>query len=421
MLARLERILEWMLFFAICVILLAGSASVVSDEVDRVRAYTRGLEFDYLTWTLQASYLKFEQSALGSPGYIDRVARKQIVMEYLRLVDWIAQGENQLNLIYTDPAVADPESASVALRAYLDRLYRRQSALAPLTESILEAQVSAVLAEAGLTSGGEPIPPVLYHVTPVPMALIVSPRDAIRQDANISLLADLTVDQQAALETRVASSLDVSALVVPIGGVGVYPTMVQRTASLSWTLDTIAHEWTHNYLGWHPLGMNYDTTPALRTMNETTASIVGREIGRAVLARYYPELAARAAPTLGLLSLSEASPGPDDPPPFDFRAEMHETRLRVDELLADGRVDEAEAYMEQRRQFFWDHGYPIRKLNQAYFAFYGAYADVPGGAAGEDPVGPAVRALREQSGSLAGFVHRIAWMSSFEALQEAVK
>ncbi len=50
-----------------------------------------------------------------------------------------------------------------------------------------------------------------------------------------------------------------------------------------------------------------------------------------------------------------------------------------DELLAAGKIEEAEAYMEARRQVFWDNGYAIRKLNQAYFAFYGAYADVPGG------------------------------------------
>jgi hypothetical protein len=70
---------------------------------------------------------------------------------------------------------------------------------------------------------------------------------------------------------------------------------------------------------------------------------------------------------------------------------------------------------------FWDNGYLIRKLNQAYFAFHGAYADVPGGAAGEDPVGPAVRALRERSASLEEFVNTIAWMTSFEELQEAIK
>jgi hypothetical protein len=77
--------------------------------------------------------------------------------------------------------------------------------------------------------------------------------------------------------------------------------------------------------------------------------------------------------------------------------------------------------MEQRRQFFWDNGYLIRKLNQAYFAFYGAYADQPGGAAGKDPVGEAVRKLRQQSDSLADFLNRISWMMSFEQLQRAVE
>jgi len=83
-------------------------------------------------------------------------------------------------------------------------------------------------------------------------------------------------------------------------------------------------------------------------------------------------------------------------------------------------VEEAEEYMEQRRVVFVEHGYMIRKLNQAYFAFHGAYADMPGGAVGEDPVGPAVRALREQAGSLALFLRRIAWMNSFTDLQKAL-
>ena len=76
--------------------------------------------------------------------------------------------------------------------------------------------------------------------------------------------------------------------------------------------------------------------------------------------------------------------------------------------------------MESQRRVLWDHGYQIRKLNQAYFAFYGAYADVPGGAAGEDPVGPAVRALRQQSSSLLDFLDKISRMSSFKQLQDAL-
>ena len=44
----------------------------------------------------------------------------------------------------------------------------------------------------------------------------------------------------------------------------------------------------------------------------------------------------------------------------------------------------------------------------------------PGGAAGEDPVGPAVRALRAQSSSLLAFLEKIAQMSSFQQLQDAL-
>jgi hypothetical protein len=151
-------------------------------------------------------------------------------------------------------------------------------------------------------------------------------------------------------------------------------------------------------------------------MNETTADIVGGEVGKALLARFYPEAAANYAMQVQAVSLSK-SPARAN---FDFRAEMHTTRVHVDELLAARKISEAETYMEQRRQVFWNNGYAIRKLNQAYFAFYGAYADVPGGAAGEDPVGPAVRALRTRNKSLAAFLNTIAQMSSFQQLQAAL-
>jgi hypothetical protein len=76
--------------------------------------------------------------------------------------------------------------------------------------------------------------------------------------------------------------------------------------------------------------------------------------------------------------------------------------------------------MEARRQVFLQNGYLLRKINQAYFAFHGAYADAPGGAAGQDPVGPAVRELRAQSDSLVDFVNTMSWMWSFEQLQETL-
>jgi hypothetical protein len=265
-----------------------------------------------------------------------------------------------------------------------------------------------------MTTGGQPLPPVLFHITPLPYNLVISPRNKIQQDATISLVPDLSVEQQIALENQVDSELNVSSLVVPVGGIGSYPTMVMRTTDLDWLSDTIAHEWTHNWLTLRPLGLNYDTTPELRTMNETTASIAGHEIASLVLKRYYPERV--AVSDLQDVSLSIGPVRAD----FNFNTEMHITRVHVDELLTHGKITEAETYMEQRRQFFWQNGYAIRKINQAYFAFYGAYADTPGGPAGEDPVGPAVRALRDQSATLTDFLKTIAQMTSFQQLQAAV-
>jgi len=106
---------------------------------------------------------------------------------------------------------------------------------------------------------------------------------------------------------------------------------------------------------------------------------------------------------------------------FDFREQMYITRVNADLLLAEGKIEEAEAYMEERRQIFLRNGYLLRKINQAYFAFHGAYADAPGGAAGEDPIGPAVRALRAQSDSLTDFVETIRWITTLEELQEELK
>ncbi|MFK7804009.1 MAG: hypothetical protein AB8G95_20410, partial [Anaerolineae bacterium] len=79
---------------------------------------------------------------------------------------------------------------------------------------------------------------------------------------------------------------------------------------------------------------------------------------------------------------------------------------------------EAEAYMEARRQVFVAEGYNLRVLNQAWFAFNGAYADTGGGAAGSDPVGPLVAKVREASGSTRAFMRNIAGVTSLAELQQ---
>ena len=104
---------------------------------------------------------------------------------------------------------------------------------------------------------------------------------------------------------------------------------------------------------------------------------------------------------------------------FDFRAFMRDTRQQVEQMLAAGQVDEAEAYMRVQRDELERHGYAIRKLNQAYFAMYGSYGN--GYAASPaNPIPGLLRQLREQSASLGDFLTRVRTVTTVEELRKAV-
>ena len=411
-----KYLVQAIFYFLVFMYTLGPSTTVGIDSKAKVRAFTRPIEFDYVEWTINALGVKLERLPLNTIDYLDRESQRQIVYDYINLIGEIQQAEGELNLIYTNPEIDDPETQATPIRENLDSLYSLRADLAPLAENVLQEMLSTIVAEMGFTPLGQPIPPVMYHSTPLPWALIVSPRERIEQEANISLETTLTLEDHILLEDEIADALDVSTLVVPVGGVGTYPTMVAQTTNLNWLATVIAHEWIHNYLTLRPLGIRYEQTPELRTMNETTAKLAGNEIGEALIAEFFPELVPPPPPP------AQTTPQPaPEPEGFNFRAEMYETRIQVDALLADGKVEDAESYMEQRRLIFWENGYRIRKLNQAYFAFYGAYADQPVGSAGEDPVGAAVRQLRAQSGSLIKFVETISKFKSFQELQDLLQ
>jgi hypothetical protein len=348
--------------------------------------------------------------------YLTEEERIALVLDYFVMLNQFQQVERELENVLSDPANTDPSSEASSLREQTLELRSELDRIQPLVETILQEQVAVVLSDFGLGIGGKIIPSVAFKFSQLPVTLIVSPREVIRMDANIPLVTNLTIDQKIMLEDQVAQDLDVSSLIVNIGGIGLYPTMVLESSSLRWIVETIVHEWVHNYLTLRPLGLSYEKNAELRTMNETVASLLGEEFGYFVLERYYPEF----APDREITPPTTTAPSAD-PPKFDFRAEMHETRIKADQLLAQGLIEEAEAYMEERRQFIWENGYRIRKLNQAYFAFHGAYADAPQGAAGEDPVGKAVREYWAQLDSPVDFLIHMSWMDQFSDLERALE
>jgi hypothetical protein len=148
-------------------------------------------------------------------------------------------------------------------------------------------------------------------------------------------------------------------------------------------------------------------------MNETLASLVEEELSLEVLRLYYPELYPER------LAEVERAREPTLKHNVDpFAREMRRIRTRVDELLAQGEVEEAERFMESEQQRLNEQGYSIRKLNQAYFAFYGSYATGPESVS---PIGQQLRELRARSSSLADFLRTVAQMRVYQELLAALR
>ena len=411
----------WFLLLVVMLFGLQRSSVPLALEWNAVAAIVKDRTFDYVSWEVGALAAKAEQVLYGLHPFMTEADRSQYVRDYMTNLARAQQLEAQVTAIFADPNVTDPQVESAELRAERDALRADLIQRQGLAESILEGQVAAVLVEQDFGTLGQLMPPMSMRFTQLPNLLAVSPRDKISLEIYINIDA-LPVDQMATLETQIDEQVDVASLVVPLGGIALYPAMIAETTSIPFTANTFAHEWLHHYLYAFPLGLAYDFTGETRIINETTASVFGTAVGPLVLERYYPELVSSQAQTR---LVSYLTPQPPLHPmergsrvlrdevevivstqAFDFGREMDITRRRVDELLAEGEVEEAETYMEERRRLFVENGYLIRKLNQAYFAFYGGYqagGGVPG-AGGGDPIGPAVQEIYERSASLHEFV-----------------
>jgi len=283
-----------------------------------------------------------------------------------------------------------------------------------LVENILQWQAEEILIEEGIAFdlpllGRQVFPPVEFEFQTSPHLLVISPRERIETLEKISLSPSMRQTEMEEVERQV-DSLGVSSLVVATGGMGSYPPIIIETGSLSYVVGAIIHEWTHNYLYFFPLGQHYSDSQELITMNETVASLVEEELSLKLAKNYYLDI---------YLQKLEAKEKEEEVKPgeFDFNAFMRETRLEVDELLATGKVEEAEAYMEERRKELVEKGYYIRKLNQAYFAFHGSYATAP---TSVSPIGGEMKELRKRSPSLAHFLRTVAQMKSYQDLLDAL-
>lgn len=412
-----ERYILFIVLFFFFSVALVASSVVQRDPLDAIVDMVDGSRFNYVTWTIKALFNKAVSASLKAEKFMQDEHQVRLVEDYFDEARKVEENEQVFMMLYAQPHQGKIAKKLEVAQNMLEKSKTSLNRLSRFTETVLQNQTERTLLKMGFGIGGQVFPPVLYQVSELPLNLIISPRQQIMTAMTVSLIPGLDTSEKDAIEKEIGASFDFSALIEPVGGVGTYPSMVVRTYHIHWLTETVAHEWTHNYLSLRPLGIRYFKDYAMRTINETTASLSGVEIGRALIASFYPDkILAGYIPLRKISWVPTASEiGWLD---FDFRREMHETRVTVDALLAAGKVEEAEAYMEARRQVFWEAGYAIRKINQAYFAFYGSYSDTPVGAAGEDPIGLAVRGLRYSFKRLKPFIDTIQGVRSFSDLME---
>jgi len=305
-----------------------------------------------------------------------------------------------------------------------ERARERMGEIENEVEDVIEGRVTAVLEDEGLalepplfSDLGLVFPPVDFELDATPRVLAVSPRERIALRDSYLLTPDLGLDVIERIEREVEAEngeeSGVSALVIRTGGFSSYPSVVFEDASYESLIETVFHEWLHSYLVFFPLGASYFGSDEARTLNESVANIAGNELARLYLERYgtQQEMCGTASET----------PEVPSPPPgvieFDFTSEMRELRNQVEAMLAEGRIEEAEAVMEERRDEFAANGVFIRRLNQAYFAFHGFYADT---AASIDPIGPGLQTLLERAGSAGEFVRVASRITNREELGAAL-
>jgi len=279
-----------------------------------------------------------------------------------------------------------------------------------VVEAAIEGRIDRIVAELGIDGRlplpGSVFPPVDVELASSPRALVTSSRNLIERIDTDLLRPDITLDAAVALEVSAEQEdRSISALVVGTGGVATYPAVLKQGRSYARTLSTAAHEWVHHYLTFYELGFRYNNSSDLRTINETVADIVGDEIAAIALERFGDPTRSEEPPAPD----TATSPAEPTPPAVDHDALLRDLRLEVDDLLEAGQVEDAEARMEAVRLELCEANYCLRRINQAYFAWYGTYAAREDAV---DPLGDQLRELREQTGSLDAFLSAIRGVGS---------
>jgi hypothetical protein len=401
----------------LALVLVAGCAGYRNSSADSFEpTFNRAVHaygFNFSGW--EASSFRYLVHQKTDPVSLSQEDNIQLVLRFMQSLSELEQVNSQL-----DHARAARKSPDTGLESRASELRTQLDIAKPPIQSILSRQISLTLARNGiyspLTNSWLKItfPPVSFRLQPALNILMVSPRDHISRLEQAIIRPEITGSQIDKLESDLEKH-NVSALVIPLGGLGaVYPSFVIETSDLKFLLNVVTEEWLHQFMAFRPLGFRLvlDLTgvlpdPDISTLNETLVGIAADEIGEQVYQQFYAAYFPDKVPV---------GTHPADSV-FDFNGAIRTIRLQVDADLAAGRILEAENYMEEQRRVLVSHGYNLRRLNQAYFAFYGNYAY---SGTSVDPLGAQARQLRQNSPSLLAYLMTASGFTSRQDLQSSL-
>lgn len=405
------------LFASLLVIVTFSPVSPHRDISEGLAVVSRQATFSIVRWEARAILDK--AATIGRlqarPDPADSDEQVPIVRTHFDNVREIERLRGERDRLFSEQrrdrdALDAIEAQLLAREETFDREHRQ-------IESIIAKQIESNLLVAGIRpslfapgNDGWPIPfirvypNVFFTYQRLPQNLLIAPRDRVAIIGSVLVSPDLTTGAIEDLETR-TDRLGVASLVIGIGGLGTFPSMIPDTEPLRRGLDVIAHEWTHHYLAFRPLGRAFFSNYEMRALNELVADMVGEEIGKQTFEQYYQG----TEPAPPAVDPSVARTQPATPRP-DFGREMRRIRIEVERLLAAHDTDGAEKYMQEQRAVMSELGWNIRRLNTAYLSFFGAYT---GGANRNEPP---LRALRARTGSLVEFLRVVEQITSPEQL-----
>ena len=390
-------------FVAIGILILLSTRN---DEYHFTQAdYAAGSHsFSIVQWELRHIPLKWTHLLweLYPGNKPDDFERNAIVHEYLSTTLQLEKEQDNLTDVATATHLLDSASKN-----YIDlknkeivRLSRKREQLRGRAEEAIESAVSTAANNHGLgLTFGILLPPTEFRLGDPPHILITSRRDKIAMSGSKLINPKLEWSERAEIENRAELYENTSALVDDLAGLGTYPAIVSDKDSLRRIMRTAAHEWLHNYWILKPLGRNMWDSQNMQILNETAADLVGNELGDEAFIILGNDI--ENAYKYDTFSSSN---------PHLFTI-LRETRINVEEMLKNGNIEEAEKYMRKQLWNLKLGGYNIRKLNQAYFAFRGNYAEGP---ASISPIGSDLRELRDYYSTLGEFIESVSKIGDFE-------